>query len=108
MGSFTGASTAIVAFEQEHRDKSQIMKAFLFLVVFPVKSGSWLVLGGIFGLAFGCFILFIWNLWSLGYLFGATVCILAITFPIYKLLQHEQYGSDINQKWREVFGRPLF
>ena len=108
MGSVIGASTAMEAFKREHRDKSQIMQAFLFIFVFPVKSASWLMLGGIIGLVFGCFILLIWNLWNLGYLFGANVCILAISASIYKLLQHQQYGSFINEKWRKIYGRPLF
>ena len=108
LGSCIGAATAIESFKREHRDKSQLMQAFLFIFIFPLISASALMLGGIIGLAFGCFILLILNLWSLGYIFEAIVSILAITLSISKLLQHEHFGSVINKKWREMFGRPLF
>jgi MFS family permease len=108
MGSVIGASTAMEAFKREHRDKSQIMQAFLFIFVFPLISMSSLMLGGIIGLVFGCVILLIWNLWSLGYFIEGIVCIIAIFASIHKLLQHEQYASELNHKWRNIFGRPLF
>ena len=111
IGSVTGASTAIEEFKQEHRDKNQLLVAFLFVFIFPVLAASRLMFGGIIGFTFGCLTLLILNFWSRGYFIEGIICIIAIVSAIYKLLQHKHIQSklnDLNHTWRKTFGRPLF